>query len=88
MQATGGAHVTAVVSGDAFAVIGGVDSNNFANQGNTDPIVAIVNCVNRANVYLFARAGLSPASDSDEDMADFLRGKSSLQGVTAVRRTC
>ena len=27
VQATGGAHVTAVVSGDAFAVIGGVDSN-------------------------------------------------------------
>ena len=51
VQATGGAHVTAVVSGDAFAVIGGVDSNNFANQGNADPIVAIVNCVNRANVY-------------------------------------
>lgn len=88
VQATGGAHVTAVVSGDAFAVIGGVDSNNFANQGNADPIVAIVNCVNRANVYLFARAGLSPASDSDEDMADLSPRKSSLQGVTAVRRTC
>lgn len=58
VQATGGAHVTAVVSGDAFAVIGGVDSNNFANQGNADPIVAIVNCVNRANVYLFARGAL------------------------------
>ena len=80
VQATGGAHVTAVVSGDAFAVIGGVDSNNFANQGNADPIVAIVNCVNRANVYLFARTGLSPASDSDEDMADFLRGKIIIAG--------
>ena len=80
VQATGGAHVTAVVSGDAFAVIGGVDSNNFANQGNADPIVAIVNCVNRANVYLFARAGLAPASDSDEDMADFLRGKIIIAG--------
>ena len=33
VQATGGAHVTAVVSGDAFAVIGGVDSNCLANQG-------------------------------------------------------
>ena len=54
VQATGGAHVTAVVSGDAFAAIGGVDSYNFANIGNADPIRAIVNCVNRANVYLFA----------------------------------
>ena len=36
VQATGGAHVTAVVSGDAFAVIGGVDSYNFANAAGTD----------------------------------------------------
>ena len=80
VQATGGAHVTAVVSGDAFAAIGGVDSYNFANQGNADPIRAIVNCVNRANVYLFARKGLAPASDSDADMAEFLRGKVIVAG--------
>ena len=84
VQATGGAHVTAVVSGDAFAVIGGVDSYNFANQGsstaNPDPIVAICNCVNRANVYLFARKGLVPASDADADMADFLLGKIIIAG--------
>lgn len=80
VQATGGAHVTAVVSGDAFAVIGGVDSYNFANVGNDDPILAIVNCVNRANVYLFARKGLAPASDSAEDMAAFLRGKVIVAG--------
>ncbi len=80
VQATGGAHVTAVVSGDAFAVIGGVDSYNFANQNNADPIIAIVNCVNRANVYLFARKGLAPASDSSEDMAAFLKGKVIVAG--------
>ena len=80
VQATGGAHVTAVVSGDAFAAIGGVDSYNFANQGNADPIRAIVNCVNRANVYLFARKGLAPASDSDADMAAFLKGKVIVAG--------
>ena len=81
VQATGGAHVTAVVSGDAFAVIGGVDSYNFANAaGTADPILAICNCVNRANVYLFARKGLAPASDSDEDMAAFLRGKTIIAG--------
>ncbi len=80
VQATGGAHVTAVVSGDAFAAIGGVDSYNFANQGNEDPILAIVNCVNRANVYLFARTGLAPASDSDEDMAAFLKDKIIIAG--------
>ena len=80
VQATGGAHVTAVVSGDAFAVIGGVDSNCLANQGNSDPVTAIVNCVNRANVYLFARKGLAPASDSSEDMAAFLKGKTIIAG--------
>lgn len=80
VQATGGAHVTAVVSGDAFAVIGGVDSNCLANQGNSDPVTAIVNCVNRANVYLFARKGLVPASDSREDMAAFLMGKTIIAG--------
>ena len=81
VQATGGAHVTAVVSGDAFAVIGGVDSYNFANAaGTSDPILAICNCVNRANVYLFARKGLAPASDAPEDMADFLRGKTIIAG--------
>ena len=80
VQATGGAHVTAVVSGDAFAVIGGVDSNLLANRGNADPIVAICNCVNRANVYLFARKGMIPASDRDEDMAAFLRGTTIVAG--------
>ncbi len=80
VQATGGAHVTAVVSGDAFAVIGGIDSIALANRGARDPIVGISNCVNRANVYLFARKGLQPASDSDADMADFLRGKTIVAG--------
>lgn len=80
VQATGGAHVTAVVSGDAFAVIGGVDSCALANEGNPDPIIGIVNCVNRANVYLFARKGLAPASDCDADMAAFLKGKSIVAG--------
>ena len=80
VQATGGAHVTAVVSGDAFAVIGGVDSCALANRGAADPIRSIVNCVNRANVYLFARKGLAPASDSAADMADFFRGRTIVAG--------
>lgn len=80
VQATGGAHVTAVVSGDAFAAIGGVDSYNFANAGNADPILGIVNCVNRANVYLFTRKGLVPESDTDAALADFLRGKTIIAG--------
>ena len=77
VQATGGAHVTAVVSGDAFAAIGGVDSYHFANAaGTADPILAICNCVNRANVYLFARKGLVPG----DDLGEFLRGKTIIAG--------
>lgn len=80
VQATGGAHVTAVVSGDAFAVIGGVDSNCLANRGTADPVIGICNCVNRANVYLFARKGMKPLSSSDEDMAAFLKGSKIIAG--------
>lgn len=80
VQATGGAHVTAVVSGDAFAVIGGVDSNCLANRGTSDPVIGICNCVNRANVYLFARKGMSPKSASDKDMAAFLKGTKIVAG--------
>ncbi|MBQ2700327.1 MAG: ABC transporter substrate-binding protein [Clostridia bacterium] len=80
VQATGGAHVTAVVSGDAWGVIGGVDSSALGSQGSPDPIVGVVNCVNRANVYLFAAKGLAPASQSDEDLKAFLKGKTIVAG--------
>lgn len=80
IQATGGAHVTAVVSGDAWGVIGGVDSNALANKNNSDPIVSVVNCVNRANVYLVAKTGLKPASGSDADLKEFLAGKKVVAG--------
>lgn len=80
VQATGGAHVTAVVSGDAFAVMGGVDSTYLANRGNPDPLVAIVGCVNRANVYLFAAKGAAPENDTDEAMTSFLKGKTIVAG--------
>lgn len=80
VQATGGAHVTAVVSGDAFAVIGGVDSNALASKNSSDPVVAACNCVNRANVYLFAAKGLAPESNSEDDLREFLRGKTIVAG--------
>lgn len=57
LQAAGGTHVTSVVSGDAWAVIGGPESNALANIGNSDPIVSVSNVVNRANVYLMAKKG-------------------------------
>ena len=80
VQATGGAHITAVVSGDAFAVIGGIDSMALGSRGSRDPIIGIVNCVNRANVYLFAKKGTAPATKSDEDLKAFLKGKTIVAG--------
>lgn len=80
IQASGGAHVTAVVSGDAWGVIGGVDSIALANKNSSDPIVSVANVVNRANVYLVAKSGLAPKSGSDADLREFLAGKNIVAG--------
>ncbi|WOC31577.1 MULTISPECIES: ABC transporter substrate-binding protein [Caproicibacterium] len=80
IQATGGTHVTAVISGSAWGVIGGVDSNALGNKGNADPVTAVVNCVNRANVYLVAKKGLAPKSSSPADLKSFLKGKTIVAG--------
>jgi NitT/TauT family transport system substrate-binding protein len=80
IQATGGTHVTAVVSGDAWGVIGGVDSIALGNKNNSDPVTAVCNCVNRANVYLFAKKGTAPKSSSDADLKEFLKGKTIVAG--------
>lgn len=75
ISAAGGAHVTAVVSGDAWGVIGGPESNALANKNNSDPIISVVNVVNRANVYLMSKKGEEPKSNSPEDLKAFLKGK-------------
>ena len=80
IEATGGTHVTAVISGDAWGVIGGVDSIALGNKNNSDPIVSFVNVVNRANVYLVAKKGTAPASNSTEDLKAFLKGKKIVAG--------
>lgn len=80
ISAAGGTHVTAVVSGSAWGVIGGVDSISLGNVGNSDPVTAFVNVVNRANVYLFAQKGVAPASNSKADLKAFLKGKKIISG--------
>lgn len=75
IQASGGAHVTAVVSGDAWGVIGGTESNALANNKNSDPIVSVVNVVNRANVYLVAKKGWRPKADRKPIWKEFFQGK-------------
>ncbi|ASA26637.1 ABC transporter substrate-binding protein [Paenibacillus donghaensis] len=75
LQAAGGAHVASVVSGDAWGVIGGPESNALANINNSDPIIAVGNVVNRANVYLMAAKGTAPAGSTKDELKAFLAGK-------------
>jgi len=76
----GGAHVNAVLAGEAWGFIGGPEHNGFvkAKEGgaNTE-IKAIANVVNKGNVYLVARTGVdAPQLTSIEEAAAFLKGKS------------
>lgn len=80
ITATGGGHVTSVVGGDAWGNIGGPESNAMANVGNPDPIVSVVNVVNRANVYLMASTDYTLKDDSKEALAEFLKGKTIAAG--------
>ncbi|MGP7816960.1 ABC transporter substrate-binding protein [Niallia sp. 01092] len=80
ITATGGAHVTSVVSGDAWGNIGGPESNQMANTGSSDPIVSVVNVVNRANVYLMGNSDEKIDSTNKEALADYLKGKTIAAG--------
>src|SRR3954462_10866171 len=74
--ATGGAHVPAVLSGEAWGFVGGPESNAMAAQQKPDDkLVSIVNIVNRANVYLASKQGTQPASHSKQDYASFVKDK-------------
>src|SRR6266704_3289644 len=56
---TGGGHTNAVLSGQAFAFIGGPEHNAFAKAKGAE-LRAVVHCVDRGNVYLCAEKGLAP----------------------------
>jgi len=82
VSAGGGTHVTMVISGDAWGSIGGPESNAMSNaKGDSpEPLVSFVNCVNRANVYMLAAKGTSPADDSDKTLATYMKGKRIIAG--------
>src|SRR5258706_6574381 len=69
---TGGGHTSAVLSGQAFAFIGGPEHNAFAKAKGAE-LRAVVGCVDRGNVYICAAAGHEP---KDRDFAAYFRGKS------------
>lgn len=68
---TGGGHTNAVLSGQAFAFIGGPEHNAFAKAKGAD-LRAVVNCVNRGNVYFCAAKGQGP---KDKNLAEYFKGK-------------
>lgn len=73
----GAAHINAVLTGQAFAFVGGPEHNARAKLQGRD-LRAIVNIVDRGNVYLVARKGV--AKKPGQSVADFVKGKTIATG--------
>jgi NitT/TauT family transport system substrate-binding protein len=69
---TGAGHTNAVLSGQAFAFIGGPEHNAFAKAKGAE-LRAVVHCVDRGNVYYCAAKGQEPTGT---DWASYFKGKS------------
>lgn len=74
---SGSGHTNAVLSGQAFAFIGGPEHNAYAKLKGAE-LRSVVNVVDRGNVYLVAKKGLAPTG---QDYAGFLKGKSIATGA-------
>ena len=68
---TGAGHTNAVLSGQAFAFIGGPEHCAFAKIKGAE-LRAVVNCVDRGNVYFCAGKGHEP---TNTDWASYFKGK-------------
>jgi ABC-type nitrate/sulfonate/bicarbonate transport systems, periplasmic components len=73
----GGAHTNAVLTKQAFAFIGGPEHNAFAKAKGAE-LRAVVNVVNRGNVYLVARKGLDAPTG---DLKAFMKDKTIATGA-------
>jgi len=69
---TGSGHTNAVLSGQAFAFIGGPEHNAFAKAKGAE-LRAVVHCVDRGNVYFCAATGQEP---KDKDWPSYFKGRS------------
>jgi NitT/TauT family transport system substrate-binding protein len=74
---TGGGHVNAVLSGEVFGFIGGVESGAVANVRGAD-LKGVVNVVNRGNVYFVAPDGEEPAAG--DDLGEYFDGLTIVGG--------
>jgi NitT/TauT family transport system substrate-binding protein len=68
---TGAGHTNAVLSGQAFAFIGGPEHCAYAKAKGAE-LRAVVNCVDRGNVYYCAAKGEGP---TNTDWAGYFKGK-------------
>lgn len=68
---TGAGHTNAVLSGQAFAFIGGPEHCAYAKAKGAE-LRAVVNCVDRGNVYFCAAKDAAPANT---DWASYFKGK-------------
>ncbi len=73
---TGAGHTNAVLSGQAFAFIGGPEHNAFAKAKGAE-LRAVVHCVDRGNVYFCAAKGLELKG---RDFAGLVKGKGVATG--------
>src|SRR5215468_9779208 len=67
----GAGHTNAVLSGQAFAFIGGPEHNAYAKLKGAE-LRAVVHCVDRGNVYYCAAKGQEPAGT---DWPRYFKGK-------------
>src|SRR5438477_13129588 len=68
---TGSGHTNAVLSGQAFAFIGGPEHCAFAKAKGAE-LRAVVHCVDRGNVYFSAAKGFEP---TNKDWPSYFKGK-------------
>jgi NitT/TauT family transport system substrate-binding protein len=73
---SGSGHTNAVLSGQAFAFIGGPEHNAFAKAKGAE-LRAVVNCVNRGNIYFCAARGQEPTGT---DWPGYFKGKTIAVG--------
>ena len=74
---SGSGHTNAVLSGQAFAFIGGPEHDAFAKLKGAE-LRSVVNVVDRGNVYYNAPKGKEPAAG--ETMAAYFKGKTIAPG--------
>jgi NitT/TauT family transport system substrate-binding protein len=74
---SGAGHTNAVLTGQAFAFIGGPEHDAFAKAKGAE-LRSVVNVVNRGNVYLVAATGMEPPKDVD--WPTYMKGKTIVSG--------